>query len=66
MPPGLDGFEATRQMREFNKEVTIIARTAFAISGYREKAIEAGCNDYIFKPFDKDELLGLIHKYFTV
>jgi PAS domain S-box-containing protein len=62
--PGLNGYEATRQIRQFNKDVVIIAQTAFALSGDREKAIEAGCNDYITKPINKAELLSLIQKYF--
>ena len=62
--PDLNGYEATRQIRQFNKEVVIIAQTAFGLSGDREKAIEAGCNDYISKPIAKDGLLTLIQKYF--
>jgi signal transduction histidine kinase/ActR/RegA family two-component response regulator len=62
--PGMDGYEATRQIRLFNKELVIIAQTAFVQEGAREKAIEAGCNDYITKPFGKDVLLALIQKYF--
>jgi len=61
--PVLNGHEATRQIRQFNKDVVIIAQTAFALSGDREKAIEAGCNDYISKPIKKDELLSLIQKH---
>ena len=61
--PGMDGHEATRQIREFNKEVVIIAQTAIALTGEREKAMEAGCNDYILKPINKEKLLGLIQKY---
>ncbi|MFH0761093.1 MAG: ATP-binding protein [Bacteroidota bacterium] len=60
--PDMNGYEATRQIRQFNKEVVIIAQTAFGLSGDREKAIEAGCNDYIAKPFNKDELFALIQK----
>ena len=62
--PALNGYEATRQIRQFNKEVVIIAQTAFGLSGDREKAIEAGCNDYIAKPIVKTELQALIQKYF--
>jgi signal transduction histidine kinase len=58
------GYEATRQIRKMNKGVVIIAQTAFGLSGDKEKAIEAGCNDYISKPIKKDELLDLIHKFF--
>jgi PAS domain S-box-containing protein len=62
--PGMDGYEATRQIRGFNKAVIIIAQTANALSGDRDKAIEAGCNDYISKPILKNKLLALIQKYF--
>jgi hypothetical protein len=62
--PEMSGYEATRQIREFNKKVVIIAQTAFGLSGDSEKAIDAGCNDYIAKPIKKEELLTLIHKYF--
>jgi PAS domain S-box-containing protein len=63
--PGLDGYEAALRIREFNKEVIIIAQTAFALKGDREKAIGAGCNDYIAKPVKKDNLLALMQKYFN-
>ena len=62
--PEMEGYEATRKIREFNKEIVIIAQTAYGLSGDREKAIEAGCNDYISKPINKAELLALIQKYF--
>ena len=62
--PEMDGYEATRQIRQFNKDVIIIAQTAFAFAGDREKSIEAGCNDYISKPINKDNLLALIQKQF--
>jgi PAS domain S-box-containing protein len=62
--PEMDGYEATRQIRDFNKEVIIIAETANALSDEREKAIEAGCNDYISKPFSQSFLRGLILKQF--
>ena len=62
--PDMGGYEATRQIRKINNEVVIIAQTAHGLYGDREKAIEAGCNDYIAKPINKTELLILIHKYF--
>jgi CheY-like chemotaxis protein len=58
----MDGYEATRQIRQFNKDVVIIAQTAFAFSGDRETAIEAGCNDYISKPINSTFLYELIKK----
>jgi CheY-like chemotaxis protein len=63
--PGLNGYEVTRQIRQFNKDVVIIAQTAFGLAGDREKALEAGCNDYIAKPINKDELYALIQKCFS-
>jgi PAS domain S-box-containing protein len=62
--PGMNGYEATRRIRQFNKEVIIIAQTAFALSDDRERALDAGCNDYISKPFTRSLLLRLIKKYF--
>jgi len=63
--PKMDGYEATRQIRQFNKDVVIIAQTAYALTSDRKMAIEAGCNDYISKPIKKDELQALIQKYFN-
>ena len=62
--PELDGYEAARQIRQFNKDVVIIAQTAYAFCGDREKAIAAGCNDYIAKPYNKTSLTALLKKYF--
>lgn len=63
--PFMNGHEASRQIRQFNKEVIIIAQTAFGLSVDKEKAIEAGCTNYISKPINKNELHSLIQKYFT-
>ena len=60
--PGMNGYEATSKIREFNKDVIIIAQTAFALEGDREKAIASGCNDYLAKPIKKNELLKKIEK----
>ena len=62
--PEMNGYEAIRQIRQFNKDVIIIALTAYALTGDREKAIEAGCNDYLPKPLNKDELLNMINHFF--
>jgi signal transduction histidine kinase len=62
--PEMDGYEATRKIRQFNKKVIIIAETAFALADDKEKALAAGCNDYISKPIKKDELEALIQMYF--
>ena len=63
--PEMDGYKATRMIREFNKDVIIIAQTAYGLDGDREKSIDAGCNDYISKPINIDELKGLMQKYFA-
>lgn len=62
--PEMDGYEATRQIRKFNKEVIIIAQTAYGLAGDREKALEAGANDYISKPIIQEKLQTLLRKYF--
>jgi len=63
--PEINGYEATQQVRKFNKEVVIIAQSAYGLSNEREKSLDAGCNDYIAKPIKREELLKLIHKYFN-
>jgi CheY-like chemotaxis protein len=62
--PVMDGYESTQQIRQFNKDVIIIAQTACGLTGDRENAIAAGCNAYISKPIIKVELLTLIKTYF--
>ncbi|WP_347839828.1 DUF2153 family protein [uncultured Draconibacterium sp.] len=62
MLPKLDGFEATKGIREFNKEIKIIAQTAFAQESDSLTAFEVGCDNYITKPFTKTELLNIIQE----
>jgi len=61
--PIMDGYTATREIRKFNSDVIIIAQTAYALLGEERKALEAGCNDYLAKPIQKNDLLDLLHKY---
>ncbi|KAF0127952.1 MAG: two-component sensory box histidine kinase/response regulator [Bacteroidetes bacterium] len=62
--PLMNGYEATKQIREINKDVVIIAQTAYGLPGDKKKSIESGCNDYITKPLSKAVLDEVIHKYF--
>lgn len=64
--PDLNGYEVVQQIRKFNKTVIIFAQTAYVISGDREKAVEAGCNDYISKPYSIELIDLLIEKYFKL
>jgi CheY-like chemotaxis protein len=61
--PLMDGLEATRQIRAFNQEVVILAQTAYSMVGDREKAMAAGCNDYITKPIERDKLKSLVLQF---
>ena len=63
--PVMDGWEATREIKAKDdlKSVPIIALTAHAMKGDEEKAKAAGCNDYMTKPIDEDELFAKLAKY---
>ncbi|MES2574875.1 MAG: ATP-binding protein [Bacteroidota bacterium] len=63
--PEMNGYEAIREIRKFNKEVIIIAQTAHVLSEDKINTIEFGCNNYISKPIKKEELQVLIHQYFS-
>jgi CheY-like chemotaxis protein len=59
--PEMDGLEATRQIRKLNKQQPIIiAVTAHALVGDREKCLESGMDDYLSKPYRQEQLLQLI------
>ncbi|MFA6949613.1 MAG: ATP-binding protein [Lentimicrobiaceae bacterium] len=61
--PILDGYKATREIKKFKPDLPIIAQTAFAMTGERERSKEAGCDDYLSKPIRKEELLETLSKF---
>lgn len=61
--PILNGYEATKQIREFNTEVPIIAQTAFAMIPEQKAIIESGFTDFLSKPVEEEKLFGMIKKY---
>lgn len=65
--PGMDGFEATASIRarERFKDLPIIAMTAHALKGDREKCIEAGMNDYLTKPIDPEAMFAALAKWIS-
>jgi signal transduction histidine kinase len=62
--PKMNGFEATRRIKKIKPGLPIIAVTAYAMASDKEKSIEAGCDNYIAKPFKMEELYSLVDTYF--
>ncbi len=62
--PEMGGYEATEKIRQFNKDLVIIAQTANGMQNNRDEAMAAGCTDYISKPVNIVALSELIQRYF--
>lgn len=60
--PKIDGLEVTRRMKAKDPSIYIIAQTAHAMSGDREKALNAGCDDYLSKPLSRDEVIDKVNQ----
>jgi len=64
--PVMDGFVATSKIREFRSDLPVIAVTAFAMPGDKERAMDCGCNDYLSKPFNSAQLLEKLRGYINL
>ena len=63
--PVKDGYTATREIKQINQDVPIIAQTAHVMSGEKEKCLDAGCSDYLSKPIRLKLLMETLSKYLT-
>lgn len=61
--PVMDGYEAARRIRESQADIPIIGLSAHAMEGHKQKAQEAGCDDYITKPINDALLFEMLKKY---
>jgi len=64
--PFMSGYEATQAIKFYRKNLPIIAQTAYVLNDDRNKSLEIGCNYYISKPIDPDELYSIISKCINV
>jgi signal transduction histidine kinase/CheY-like chemotaxis protein len=63
--PRMDGYAATRKIKQFNKNLPVIAQTSYAMAGERENCLAAGCDDYLSKPLNLEELLIKCNRYLS-
>lgn len=61
--PGMDGYEATQEIKRMNNRTPVIAQTSFAMVGEKERCLQAGCDDFVTKPLNIDTLLNKIENY---
>lgn len=64
--PEMNGYEATKILKKKFPKLPIVAQTAFAMSDDREKAIDAGCDDYLAKPIKSKDLLSVVGKFIKI
>lgn len=61
--PKLDGYEATRRIKEFRPNLPIIAQTAYVMNNEKGKVLQAGCDDLITKPIRLNDLISTVARY---
>ena len=61
--PDMNGYEATQILKRKYPNLPVVAQTAFAMSDDREKALDAGCDDYLAKPIKSKDLLSVVGKF---
>jgi len=64
--PEMNGYEATEILKKKFPNLPIVAQTAFAMSDDREKALDAGCDDYLAKPIKSKDLLSVVEKFIKI
>ncbi|MBW6537426.1 MAG: response regulator [Mariniphaga sp.] len=62
--PVMDGYSSTIKIKKIDKKVVVVAQTAYALASDREKALAAGCDDYLAKPLMKRDLISVVEKFF--
>lgn len=63
--PEMDGLEATRLIKKMNLQIPVIAQTAFAMAGDKEKFQKAGCDEYVSKPVNTNQFMSMINHFLT-
>ena len=64
--PDVDGLEATMQIKRMDQNVPIIATTAYAMSGDEERVLVAGCDAYLSKPINREQLIKKMAEYINL
>ncbi len=61
--PKMDGYEATQKIKAYRRNLPVIAQTAYAMEEEKVACLKAGCDDYISKPINKNQLLRMMNKF---
>jgi CheY-like chemotaxis protein len=63
--PGINGLDATRQIKSECPDIAIVAQTAYSLNDDREKAFDAGCDDFLAKPIRPRNLMATVERYLS-